>query len=99
MGKAARPGLADRAEAVPTGVAASERRAGRPYDRATARIRRGRGRSRMNIPDRPSARGAGIAGDDYQHLFTWLQALKLLITDEGVIGIGLEVGGGHNVDD
>jgi hypothetical protein len=50
-------------------------------------------------PDRPSARGAAIAGDDYQHLFTWLQALKLLITDEGVVGIGLEVGGGHNVDD
>jgi hypothetical protein len=53
----------------------------------------------MNIPDRPSARGAAIAGDDYQHLFTWLQALKLLITDEDVVGIGLEVGGGHNVDD
>jgi hypothetical protein len=53
----------------------------------------------MNIPDRPSARGAGIAGDDYQHLFTWLQALKLLFTEEGVARIGLEVGGGHNVDD
>jgi hypothetical protein len=53
----------------------------------------------MSIPDRPSARGAAIAGDDYQHLFTWMQALKLLITDEGVVGIGLEVGGGHNVDD
>jgi SMODS-associated and fused to various effectors sensor domain len=53
----------------------------------------------MSIPDRPSARGAAIAGDDYQHLFTWLQALKLLITEEGVIGISLEVGGGHNVDD
>jgi SMODS-associated and fused to various effectors sensor domain len=53
----------------------------------------------MNIPDRPSARGAGIAGDDYQHLFTWLQALKLLLADEGVVRIGLEVGGGHNVDD
>ena len=53
----------------------------------------------MNIPDRPSARGAGIAGDDYQHLFTWLQALKLLYTEEGVTRIGLEVGGGHNVDD
>lgn len=53
----------------------------------------------MNIPDRPSARGAGIAGDDYQHLFTWIQALKLLLTEEGVTRIGLEVGGGHNVDD
>lgn len=53
----------------------------------------------MNIPDRPSARGAAIAGDDYQHLFTWVQALRLLLTNEGVIGIGLEVGGGHNVDD
>lgn len=53
----------------------------------------------MNIPDRPSARGAAIAGDDYQHLFTWVQALRLLLPDEGVIGIGLEVGGGHNVDD
>jgi SMODS-associated and fused to various effectors sensor domain len=52
-----------------------------------------------DAPGRPSARGAGIAGDDYQHLFTWLQALKLLITDEGVVSIGLEVGGGHNVDD
>jgi|SRR5579859_2109276 len=53
----------------------------------------------MNIPDRPSARGAGIAGDDYQHLFTWLQALKLLLTEADVARIGLEVGGGHNVDD
>jgi hypothetical protein len=53
----------------------------------------------VRIPDRPSARGAGIAGDDYQHLLTWVQALKLLLDDEAVTRIGLEVGGGHNVDD
>lgn len=46
----------------------------------------------------PSPSGARIAGDDYQHLFTWLQALKLLRETEGVTHIELEVGG-HNVDD
>src|SRR5439155_6377772 len=45
-----------------------------------------------------SARGAAIAGDDYQHLFTWVQALRLL-RESDVVKIGLEVGGGHNVDD
>jgi hypothetical protein len=53
----------------------------------------------MSTPQRrPSARGAGIAGDDYQHLYSWLQALSLR-QDPSVIKIGLEVGGGHNVDD
>jgi hypothetical protein len=46
----------------------------------------------------PSPSGARIAGDDYQHLFTWLQALKLLREVEGVTHVELEVGG-HNVDD
>jgi hypothetical protein len=46
----------------------------------------------------PSASGARIAGDDYQHLFTWLQALKLLRETERVSHIEIEVGG-HNVDD
>jgi hypothetical protein len=46
----------------------------------------------------PSASGARIAGDDYQHLFTWLQALKLLRETERVTHIEIEVGG-HNVDD
>lgn len=47
----------------------------------------------------PSPSGARIAGDDYQHLFTWLQALKLRREAEGVTHLELEVGGGHNVDD
>lgn len=47
----------------------------------------------------PSPSGARIAGDDYQHLFTWLQALKLRRKVEGVTHVELEVGGNHNVDD
>ena len=47
----------------------------------------------------PSPSGALIAGYDYQHLFTWLQALGLLREEEGITRIGLEVGGQHNVDD
>jgi hypothetical protein len=47
----------------------------------------------------PSPSGARIAGDDYQHLFTWLQALKLRREVEAVTHIEIEVGGGHNVDD
>jgi hypothetical protein len=47
----------------------------------------------------PSPSGARIAGDDYQHLFTWLQALKLRREVEGVTHVELEVGGNHNVDD
>lgn len=47
----------------------------------------------------PSPSGARIAGDDYQHLFTWLQALKLRREVDGVTHIEIEVGGNHNVDD
>jgi hypothetical protein len=53
----------------------------------------------MNEYGLPSPSGARIAGDDYQHLFTWLQALKLRREVEGVTHIEIEVGGGHNVDD
>jgi hypothetical protein len=45
----------------------------------------------------PSSSAARIAGDDYQHLFTWLQALKLLRETEQVTHVEFEVGG-HNVD-
>ncbi len=47
----------------------------------------------------PSPSGARIAGDDYQHLFTWLQALRLRREVEGVTHVEIEVGGNHNVDD
>jgi hypothetical protein len=47
----------------------------------------------------PSASGARLAGDDYQHVLTWIHALKLLLTDGDVTRIGFEADNAGNVDD
>lgn len=47
----------------------------------------------------PSASGARISGDDYQHLFAWLQALSLLRESDCVERIVLEARQAGNVDD
>ncbi|MDQ5807066.1 MAG: hypothetical protein M3320_00145, partial [Actinomycetota bacterium] len=47
----------------------------------------------------PSASGARISGDDYQHLFAWLQALRLLRKSDCVERIALEVPEAGNADD
>ena len=48
--------------------------------------------------NKPSPSGARLSGDDYQHLFTWLNALKLLLEEDSVIRVSFEVKAG-NVDD
>jgi hypothetical protein len=53
----------------------------------------------MTTPRLPSPSGARLAGDDYQHAFTWLYALKLLFTDGDVTKIAMELDGAGNVDD
>jgi hypothetical protein len=50
-------------------------------------------------PRVPSASGARLAGDDYQHLYTWLQALTLLRENPCVERIAMEVRDAGNVDD
>lgn len=47
----------------------------------------------------PSASGARLAGDDYQHLLTWIHALKLLLIDGDVTKIEFEADKAGNVDD
>lgn len=47
----------------------------------------------------PSASGARLAGDDYQHVLTWIHALKLLLTDGDVTRIEFEADKAGNVDD
>jgi hypothetical protein len=47
----------------------------------------------------PSASGARLAGDDYQHALTWIHALKLLLTDGDVTRIEFEADNAGNVDD
>lgn len=47
----------------------------------------------------PSPSGARLSGDDYQHLFTWLQALPLLDHDRAVARIEFERRDAGNVDD
>lgn len=47
----------------------------------------------------PSASGARLSGDDYQHTFTWLYALKLLHEFSGVTRIEFEAADAGNVDD
>lgn len=47
----------------------------------------------------PSASGARMAGDDYQHLFTLMQVLKLMRKSEGVERIEMEARDAGNVDD
>lgn len=46
-----------------------------------------------------SASGARIRGDDYQHLFAWLQAMRALQPGSGIISIGIEDPGAGSVDD
>jgi hypothetical protein len=48
---------------------------------------------------RPSASGARISGDAYQHTFSWLHALRLLQPRLDVERIGLEARRAGNVDD
>jgi hypothetical protein len=50
-------------------------------------------------PRVPSASGARLAGDDYQHLYTWLQALTLLRENPCTERIAMEVRDAGNVDD
>jgi hypothetical protein len=47
----------------------------------------------------PSPSGARLAGDDYQHLLTWVHALRLLLVDGGVTKIEFEANDTGNVDD
>lgn len=47
----------------------------------------------------PSASGARLSGDDYQHVLTWLHALELLLVDGGVSRIEFEADQAGNVDD
>jgi hypothetical protein len=47
----------------------------------------------------PSASGARLAGDDYQHILTWIHALKLLLIEGGVTKIEFEADNAGNVDD
>lgn len=47
----------------------------------------------------PSASGARLAGDEFQHFFTWLHALRLLRESEGFAKIEFEVDDAGNVDD
>jgi SMODS-associated and fused to various effectors sensor domain len=47
----------------------------------------------------PSPSGARISGDDYQHLYTWTQALKLLRESDCVARIAMEARDAGNVDD
>lgn len=51
------------------------------------------------MPDLPSASGARIAGDDYQHVLTWLHALHLLLQESDVTKIEFEADRAGNVDD
>jgi hypothetical protein len=48
---------------------------------------------------RPSASGARISGDAYQHTFSWLHALRLLQPGLDVERIGLEARRAGNLDD
>lgn len=50
-------------------------------------------------PIRPSASGARLSGDDFQHVLTWLSALELLKSDTEVSRIEFEADRAGNVDD
>lgn len=50
-------------------------------------------------PKIPSASGARLAGDDYQHVLTWLHGLELLLVDGEVTRIEFEADQAGNVDD
>jgi SMODS-associated and fused to various effectors sensor domain len=53
----------------------------------------------MTTPRLPSPSGARLAGDDYQHAFTLLYALKLVFANGNVTKVEMEVDGAGNVDD
>lgn len=53
----------------------------------------------MTSPRLPAPSGARLAGDDYQHAFTLLHALKLVFNPSNVTKIELEADGAGNVDD
>jgi hypothetical protein len=53
----------------------------------------------MTPARRPAPSGARLAGDDYQHAFTLLYALKLLFSNGDVTKVEMEVDGAGNVDD
>ncbi|MDP2342282.1 MAG: SAVED domain-containing protein [Deltaproteobacteria bacterium] len=46
-----------------------------------------------------SASSARIQGDDFQHLFAWHHALRLMLPEEGVSRVEVESEGAGNVDD
>ena len=46
-----------------------------------------------------SASGARIQGDDYQHLFSWYQALELALPDSDATSVAVEVNDAGFVDD
>lgn len=46
-----------------------------------------------------SASGARIRGDDYQHLFAWIQALRAIQVGSGITKIGIEDPEAGNADD
>jgi SMODS-associated and fused to various effectors sensor domain len=50
-------------------------------------------------PQTPRPSGVRMAGDDYQHLYTWLYALHLMRESEGVTRVEFEVRDAGNVDD
>lgn len=53
----------------------------------------------MTTPRLPSPSGARLAGDDYQHAFTLLYALKLVFDNGNITKVEMEVDGAGNVDD
>ncbi|MCY3991878.1 MAG: SAVED domain-containing protein [Caldilineaceae bacterium] len=48
---------------------------------------------------RLSASGARIRGDDYQHLFAWLQVIRAIQVESGIAEIGIEDPEAGNADD
>lgn len=47
----------------------------------------------------PASSGARLSGDDYQHLLTWMHAVKLLRGRDGITRIEMEARDAGNVDD
>ena len=46
-----------------------------------------------------SASGARIRGDDYQHLFAWIQVLRAIQVESGILEVGIEDPEAGNADD
>src|SRR6185437_7844997 len=49
--------------------------------------------------NRPSPSGPRLAGDRYQHLYTWLYGAQMLLNDPSIVRIEFEVSAAGNVDD